>query len=73
MDGIPITFEYKGKNYKGHFSKVSGASARVWHLMIGNYYYGALHLTKKNGWVFYGNKMTELADYFGDYLTAWYE
>src|SRR5688572_29531188 len=41
MDKIPLTFEYKGKPYSGHFHTVAGAgSTQVRHLMIDNYYRG---------------------------------
>ena len=75
MEGIPISFEHAGKKYRGHFSQVSGAGdSSVWHLMDDkNYYLGQLRYT--NGWVFdptpKTNKLVELADFFGDYVTAW--
>ena len=54
------------------FQSVYGAGAGVWHLMIDDYYYGRLRMTDGR-WFFDGNKhgMEDLADYFGDYVTAW--
>lgn len=73
MNDVPITFEYKGKIYKGFFSAVSGGGANVWHLMINNYYYGVLVLTEKYGWKFHGNAFEDMGEYFGNYMVLWYE
>lgn len=67
--GEPVSFEYQGKKYIGILSKVSGAGAStVWHLMVSNYYWGALSYTNK--WVFNNpkNDMTELAEFFGSHV-----
>lgn len=57
MEKIPIRFDYKGKQYAGYFTKVFGAGANVWHLMIDNYYYGALQLTENYRWASRGNHL----------------
>ena len=75
MKEIPIQFDYKGKHYEGHFSEVAGGGAHSWHLMIDNYYKGQLILTENYGWAFHNNKdeMKDMAEYFGEYITLWYE
>ena len=62
---IPVSFEYRGKNYEGIFHRVQGGGATVWHLMINDFYYGRLTHTGK--WIFSSNskEMEELADCFG--------
>jgi len=66
MDGIPISFDYKGKHYEGKLTPVHGAGAKVWYLMINNYYHGRLMYIDK--WVFHSNsgEMTDLAELFGN-------
>ena len=73
MDHIPVSFDYKGKHYSGSLDEVAGAGAMVWHLMIGNYYRG--RFTYMDKWIFFSNdKMFEdMADYFGEVVTLWYE
>lgn len=71
MDNAPISFEYRGKPYKGYFHPVHGAGAFVWQLLVNNYFMGNLRYTDR--WVFEGNTMAELGDFFGDYITAWYQ
>lgn len=76
QDKIPITFEYEGKQYSGHFSQVSGAaSSGTFHLMIDHYYCGQLILTENFGWQFTSQtkKFQELSDFFGQYIEAWVE
>lgn len=75
MDKIPITFEYKGKVYSGHFEPVHGAGGNMWHLMINKYYCGRLSYTTTNGWQFDENSFggKELTDFFADVIIAWYE
>lgn len=69
---MPIYFEHNGKRYSGYFSRVYGAAGEnVWQLLLNNYFVGNLRLT--DDWVFEGNSMSELADFFGDYIMAWYE
>ena len=78
MDEIPISFEHTGKKFKGRFTKVSGAGdTGVWHLMDDkNFYLGRLRMVQ-NKWVFDPTPKTlelkELAEYFGEVVTAWYE
>jgi hypothetical protein len=66
---IPITFEHKGIKYCGQLSQVHGAGQDAWHLMVGGYFFGTLRYC--NGWVFDSIKMPEMADFLGDYITAW--
>ncbi len=73
MKDVPISFEDKGETYKGTFNPISGGGAGVWHLMIGGYYIGALQLTQNYGWAFHGNKFQDMSEYFGNYITLWYE
>jgi len=43
LDRVPITFQFKGKEYSGYFSKVAGAgSSSMFHLMVDGYYFGQL-------------------------------
>jgi len=74
MVRIPIKFEHEGKHYEGYFSEVTGMghnTGSVWHLMVNKYYLGCLRLS--NGkWFFDSNMMSEMADYFGEYITLWY-
>ena len=73
MERIPLTFEHKGKQYKGELMPVAGrGSTQVWHLMINNYYYGALHCNDGK-WIFHSTKMPEIADLLGEYVIAWYQ
>lgn len=76
MNNIPITFEYKGKEYKGFLSEVFGAGSagNVWYLMINNYYHGQLHFI--NGeFKFFGNdgRFEDIANVFGEQVMLWYE
>jgi hypothetical protein len=76
MGSIPITFDHNGKTYAGHFSAVCGAGANVWHLIDAqNYYLGRLRITRDE-WVFDTSSKTgelsDLAEKFGEYLTASY-
>lgn len=74
MTQIPVEFDYQGKHYKGHLTEVHGAG-KVWHLIINNYYFGQLVLSENYGWAFHSNKgiMEDLAEYFGEIVTLWYE
>ena len=75
---IPISFEYKGKEFKGTLSDVMGAGdTLVFYLNDDrNYYCGRLR-RHNNEWVFDANRrdpqFKELADFFGDHITAWLE
>ena len=70
---IPITFEHKGKTYTGELSPVAGMGhPSVWHLLIDKRYIGCLMHTKR-GWVFHSEIMPEIAEFLGEYVTAWYE
>jgi len=80
MDQIPIELDCEGKKYKGHLSQVSGfGETSPFHLMDDkNFYNGSLrwsHFTKTS--VFDTTPKTkdlvELANFFGDVVTAWYE
>lgn len=72
---IPISFDYDGKHYDGYFIPVHGASGKLWHLMVGGYFYGQLFHTDLFGWQFSNNQklFNELTDYFADVITAWYQ
>ena len=69
---IPITFTYKNQTFRATLEEVHGAGNNVWHLMCNHYYLGRLRLAGTL-WYFDGNQFNELANYFGDYLIAWYE
>jgi len=76
MENIPVSFEWKGQQYKGYLSKVAGSGTSAsFHLMIEGYYRGQLLLTDNCGWQFSNNKneFTDLAEDFGDVVTAWYQ
>ncbi len=75
MDDIPVSFEWQGKEYARHFSVPHDAGGNVWFLTVNKYHWGQLILTQNYGWAFHNNKneMKELADYFGDVVTAWYQ
>jgi hypothetical protein len=72
---IPISFEWKRKEYVGYFSELHGAGGNIWFLTVNKRHWGQLILTQNHGWGFFNNKdeMKELADYFGDCIIAWYE
>jgi hypothetical protein len=77
MVHIPISFDCGGKKYIGHFTDIRGAAQEVWHLMDNkNYYLGRLRQANDQ-WVFdptpkTGN-LAEKAEFFGDYVRAWYQ
>jgi hypothetical protein len=74
QEEIPITFAYEGKDYSGHFSAVSGGgSSSTFHLMIDSFFQGQLVNSENYGWQFYNNKekFKKMADYFGEYITAY--
>ena len=61
MVNIPVTFNYKGKEYNGHFSQVSGAgSTAMFHLNVNGFYWGRLRYSDfTNGWGFDTTPTTE--------------
>jgi hypothetical protein len=66
-----------GKMYKGSFSSVHCAGQNEWHLMDDkNFYLGTLRMNKDQ-WFFDAAPKTldisELADFFGEYLMLWRE
>ncbi len=69
---IPITFSHKNKTYHATLEQVHGAGNNVWHLMCNNYYLGRLRLSGTM-WCFDEKEFHDLADFFGDYLIAWYQ
>jgi hypothetical protein len=75
--GIPVSFEYEGKQYQGFLNAVSGSgvTGTHWHLMIGSRYWGQLVFTTGFGFRFASNKedMEHLSDYFGDVVIAWHQ
>jgi hypothetical protein len=79
IEEIPVTFEFRGKEYKGTLSKIAGGgSDSMFHLNVGGYHWGQLFMSQAdNKWKFYSNsypEMTELfSDYFGDVIMLWYE
>ena len=68
---MTIRFKYKGKEYTGELSKVSGAGdTGVYHLMVDNYYWGRLRFSSfEKKWIFDITPKTEgmevLADWMG--------
>ena len=66
---VPISFEYKNKHYQGTLQQVFSTGAKVWHLIIDNYYRGRLSYT--NIWLFHNPKdeMKELAEFFGEHVS----
>jgi hypothetical protein len=71
-NNVPISFQYGQKLYSGTFHIVCGTGHEyVWHLYLNSFYYGNLQYTDR--WVFSGSDFQCLADFFGDYLTAWYQ
>ena len=72
---IPIKFVLNGRQYSGFLNSVL-RTGQIFHLMIDHYYIGQFFYTER--WEFHGNKLDghnteELADFFGDYLRAWYQ
>jgi hypothetical protein len=71
---VPVTFVWEGNKIRGVLSNVSGAGGNTWHLMINNFYCGALHWTPYRGFWF-GSQTGEFedsVDYFADIVIAWY-
>ncbi|WP_147202800.1 hypothetical protein [Segetibacter aerophilus] len=87
MNDIRVVFDFKGKEYKGILSPLSGAGTLGnYHLMVDNYYWGTLSYSQGSegfnggvhafpaGWVFDSPshpELNELADHFGYAVTAW--
>ena len=78
MESIQIKFIHEGKQYDGNFSKVMGpGGTSTFHLMDHqNFYLGRLRIAN-NKLTFDATPRTqelkELADYFGDNITARHE
>lgn len=77
-DIIPVSFNYAGQRYQGHFKEVAGASGKGWHLMINGYYRGQMISTELLGLRFTSQtgefeSDPSIMQYFSDVLTAWYE
>jgi len=72
MNKIPISFDYKGQHYEGHFNEMLGKTH--WHLMINNFYCGALLFTQR-GFAFHSNsgQFEDMVDEFADLIMLWYE
>ncbi len=67
-----MTFKHKLMKSKGFLQPVSGSGYQsVWHVILNSYYHGELRYTDR--WLYSGNSMEDLADYFADYITAWME
>jgi hypothetical protein len=89
MTEIPVTFRLDGKEYKGTITSVSGAaSGAMFHLNVDKHHWGRLWYVEghpgfgdglhavKAGWRFASNQhpsLSELADYFGEIVTAWFQ
>jgi hypothetical protein len=80
MESIPIKFQCEAKKYMCHLSHVIGAgTTSCYHLQDDkNFYLGRLRWSEfENKWVFDSSPKTkdleQLADYFGDVVTAWYQ
>jgi hypothetical protein len=69
---VPITFTWRGKNYRGILEVPNGAGGSSWHLTINNYHFGGLVSTLQ-GWRFFSNSgyFEDLGDFFADYITAY--
>ena len=76
MDQIPISFECDGKKYSCQLTEVRGAAEEMWHLMDDRSFYLGRLRQVNDKWVFDATpktqELTAKAEYFGDYLTAWY-
>lgn len=76
MDKIPVSFEYKGKHYKGTLEEVNGGGGGMWHLTIDRYYCGQMNYNGNTGTLRFTSqtgKFEELNDFFADVLIAWYQ
>ena len=76
MKDIPLKFECDGKKYSCRFSAIHGAGQNIWHLMNDRNFY-LVRLRQANDiWVFdptpKTGELAEAAQFFGDYLMAWY-
>jgi hypothetical protein len=71
MNGIPVTFDFEGKTYRGTLTEVLGSGATaMWHLMVDKYYWGRLRYT--DSWVLDTNKpgMESKAEEFGSIIIS---
>ena len=64
---IPVEFEHKGKKYTGELCPMAGGE-RGCQVMLNGFYFG--NLLYRNGWVLPDSKLSELANFFGEVLTA---
>jgi len=71
---IPVSFDYKGKVYKGHLSHVKGAGGKTWFLMIDKCFCGQLFWSESFGFQFksQAGQFEELKDYFEGVVVGWY-
>ena len=71
---IKINFTINNKQYSGELSKINGAGANTWFLMVNNYYCGQLVFSNHYGWRFTSNKTTDasLGPYFASLLPEEY-
>ena len=74
MEKIPIKLEYKGKQCIFFFENALGAGREyTFQLYYKNFYFGELFYTPNYFWQYYGNHFNGMGDFFGDYVTAWYD
>jgi len=80
LENIPTNFDHCGKQYICHVSKVSGAGdTSTFHLIDEkNFYLGRLRWSSFEKKLVFDaphktKELEQLADYFGDVVTAWYE
>ena len=76
MKIIPIKFEHHGKEYAGRFTHTQPDTS-IWYLTDNkNSHLGKLR-RHNDSWIFDDsdpeNKLSELADYFANYIIAWIE
>lgn len=87
MPSIPVTFNYRSKEYSGTLSRVSGAgNEEMWHLNVNGFHFGRLFYVQgdpgfegglhsvEGGWRF-ANKdgwNKELAEYLGGIVELFY-
>lgn len=68
---LSVDFTYQDKKLTGILSKVNGAAAITYHLLINKTYWGQLVKTER-GWQFstQDRYIPELAEYFGELVDA---
>lgn len=77
METIPVSFIYKGREYTGVLTQVSGAASAggLWHLNVGGYHWGQVFI-EQGRWVCYSNskpELMEVAEDLGQVLIGWYQ